>query len=82
MNESSKEVPCRFLSFEIPYYFIQKIEEYNSIFGQKQIQNIHYTLCMIENKYKQEKIDLLIQTNIKKCMDWCIKYNIPYYNFS
>ena len=76
MNHSNKEIPCRFLSFEVPYYFVQKIEEYNSIFGQKQIQNIHYTLSMIENKYKQDKIDLLIQTNIKKCMDWCIKYDV------
>ena len=76
MNYSNKENPCRFLSFEVPYYFIQKLEEYNSIFGQKQIQNIHYTLSMIENKYKQDKIDSLIQTNIKKCMDWCIKYDI------
>jgi 23S rRNA U2552 (ribose-2'-O)-methylase RlmE/FtsJ len=76
MNVSKKEVPCRFLKLEIPYYFIQKMEEYNSIFGQKQIQNIHYTLCMIDNKYKQDKIDLLIQTNIKKSIEWCIKYNV------
>jgi 23S rRNA U2552 (ribose-2'-O)-methylase RlmE/FtsJ len=81
MTISKKEVPCRFLSLEVPYYFVQKMEEYNSILGQKQIQNIHYTLCMIENKYKQEKIDLLVQTNIQKCIHWCMKYNVPYYNF-
>jgi len=78
MNVSKKEVPSRFLNMEIPYYFVQKIEEYNSIFGQKQIQNIHYTLSMIDNKYKNDKIDLLIQTNIQKSIEWCMKYNVPY----
>jgi hypothetical protein len=63
---------------EIPYYFIQKVEECNAIFGQKQIQNIHYTLSLIDNKYKQDKIDLLVKKNIQKSIEWCMKYNIQY----
>lgn len=54
------------------------MEEYNAIFGQKQIQNIHYTLSLMETKTKLEKIEMLIKTNIQKSTDWCIKYNIPY----
>jgi len=57
---------------------MKKLEEYNAIFGQKQIQNIHYTLSMIENKTKYDKIETLIKTNIQKSTDWCIKYNVPY----
>jgi 23S rRNA U2552 (ribose-2'-O)-methylase RlmE/FtsJ len=72
----------RFLKSQTNYGFLQKIEEYNAIFGQKQIQNIHYTFSLIENKGKFEKIDLLIKTNIKKSVDWCIKYQIPYNIFS
>lgn len=78
MNKENNEVPCRFLDIEIPYYFIQKIEECNAIFGQKQIQNIHYTLSLIDNKYKQDKIELLLKKNIQKSIEWCIKYGIQY----
>jgi 23S rRNA U2552 (ribose-2'-O)-methylase RlmE/FtsJ len=78
MLKNKKEVPCRFLNVEVPYYFLQKIEEYNAIFGQKQIQNIHFTMSFIDNKYKQEKIEMLIKTNIQKSTNWCLKYDVPY----
>jgi 23S rRNA U2552 (ribose-2'-O)-methylase RlmE/FtsJ len=67
----------RFLNIDISYLFIKKMEEYNAIFGQKQIQNIHYTLSLMETK-KLDKIEMLIKTNIQKSTDWCIKYNIPH----
>jgi len=65
-------------TYSIPYYFLTKIEEYNSIFGQQQIENIHYTLSLMESKPKQEKIDIIIKTNLQKCMYWCIKHNVQY----
>ena len=65
-------------SFNVPYYFLSKIEEYNSIFGQQQIENIHYTISLIENKQKPEKLDYLIKSNIQKCINWCIKHNLHY----
>jgi 23S rRNA U2552 (ribose-2'-O)-methylase RlmE/FtsJ len=70
--------PLRFLNTEISYLFIKKMEEYNAIFGQKQIQNINYTLSLMETKTKLDKIEILIKTNIQKSMDWCTKYNIQY----
>jgi len=76
MNQDTD--PLRFLNINVSNLFIKKIEEYNAIFGQKQIQNIHFTMSLIENKTKYDKIDLLIKTNVKKSVDWCIKYNIPY----
>jgi len=69
----------RFLSIPVSMCFLSKIEEYNAIFGQQQIENIHFTLALIDNKYKQEKIDNLINTNIQKCILWCTKYNIPFH---
>lgn len=66
----------RFLNIPISYYFLIKIEEYNAIFGQQQLENIHYTLSLIENNYKQEKINLIIKTNIQKCLQWCLKHKI------
>jgi len=59
--------------------FLVKIEEYNAVFGQQQIENIHYTISLIENKYKQEKIDQLLKINSSKCIYWCNKHNIPYH---
>lgn len=72
----------RFLSCPISYLFLIKLEEYNAIFGERQIENIQYTLSLIENKYKQEKINALINTNIQKCINWCIKYKLEYNSMS
>jgi len=82
MMEDETTIPARFLSINIPCYFVQKIEEYNSIFGQKQIQNIHFTLSIIENKYKQDKIDDMIKVNVQRSIDWCTRHNIPYYSYN
>jgi len=68
----------RFLNTPISMCFLSKLEEYNAVFGQQQIENIYFTLSLIDNKQKQEKIDNLINTNIQKCNLWCIKHNIPY----
>jgi len=68
----------RFLNTPISMHFLVKLEEYNAIFGQQQIENIHFTISLIDNKHRQEKIDNLININIEKCILWCTKYNIPY----
>jgi 23S rRNA U2552 (ribose-2'-O)-methylase RlmE/FtsJ len=67
----------RFLNFPTSSYFLTKIEEYNAIFGQQQIENIHFTITLIENKHKQDKIDNLVKMNIQKSIAWCLKYKIP-----
>jgi 23S rRNA U2552 (ribose-2'-O)-methylase RlmE/FtsJ len=57
---------------------INKIEEINAIFGQQQIENISYTLNLITNRAKQERIETLKRNNIQKSIQWCEKYNIPH----
>jgi hypothetical protein len=80
---SMKDDNClRFLKSQTNYGFLQKLEEYNAIFGQKQIQNIHYTFSLMDSKGKNDKIDVLIKMNLKKSVDWCIKYKIQYNIFS
>jgi 23S rRNA U2552 (ribose-2'-O)-methylase RlmE/FtsJ len=68
------------LNLNLDYFFINKIEEYNAIFGQQQIENIAYTLNVIgsKNKSKNDKLDILKKNNIQKCIQWCEKNNIPY----
>jgi 23S rRNA U2552 (ribose-2'-O)-methylase RlmE/FtsJ len=64
--------------FEIDYYFINKIEEFNAIFGQQQIENINQTLNLIVSKNKNDKLENLKKTNIQKSIIWCQKNNIFY----
>ena len=71
----------RLFPFNLPNYFMSKMEEYNAIFGQQQLENINYTLRFIENKTKGEKIESLIHINLSKCVKWCIKHNIEYNTF-
>lgn len=67
----------RIFNFDIPYYFINKVEDCNSVFGQIQIENISSTLNLIDN-YRTDKIESLKKYNISKCISWCQKYNLPY----
>lgn len=68
----------RFLNISLPLCFVSKLEEYNAILGQQQIENIHYTILLIDNKHNQDKIDALIKMNVQKCMQWCVKHDLPY----
>lgn len=67
-----------FLNLQIPNFYLSRLEEFNAIFGQQQIENIHYTLSLLQNKSKQDKINQLIINHIEKCIHWCDKHNIPY----
>jgi len=67
-----------YINLPLKQIFINKIEEFNSILCNKQIKNILNTLKLIENNDKKsDKIDHLTSDNIKSCISWCIKNNIP-----
>ena len=55
MMESPQLSIKRFLSLPIPIYFLNKLEEYNAIFGQQQIENIYNTISLIQNDQKNNK---------------------------
>ena len=82
MLNNENNLCTRFLNISIPNFYLTKLEEYNAIFGQQQIENIHYTLTLIQNKNKSDKINQLIQAHIDKCIYWCVKHNIPYTSLS
>jgi len=65
----------RFLTCPISYYFYKKIEDYNAVFGQQQIENINITLDLIHNR---KNIDNLVKINVQKCVQWCNKHNVQY----
>jgi 23S rRNA U2552 (ribose-2'-O)-methylase RlmE/FtsJ len=64
------------LNFNIDYFFTNKIEEYNAIFGQQQIENINNTLTFISCKNNGEKLESLKRNNVQKCIRWCEIHNI------
>lgn len=80
--ETNNKINCysvidSLFSFNLPYYFTNKIEEYNAIFGQQQVENINLTLQLIHcNKY--DKLELIKKNNIQKCINWCQEYNMDY----
>ena len=69
------------LRISLPYYFINKIEDYNAILGQQQIENINTTINRIINKdTNDDNIKELININVTKCINWCTRHNIPISN--
>ena len=74
-----KEYPhiSSILNNDLDYYYINKIEEYNAILGQQQIENINSTISLFTCKNKNEKIETLKKNFIQKCVQWCEKHNIP-----
>lgn len=72
----------RFLDLAIPRIFITKLEDYNSMFGQQQIENIYYTISIIDKHPKGDKTEQLIKQNTTKCINWCIEHEVPYNTFT
>ena len=81
-NITNQPYVHRFLNCSIPLSFVSKVEEYNAILGQQQLENIHATLLLIDNQYNQEKIDSLVNTNIQKSILLCTKLGIQHNNFT
>ena len=63
--------------YELPYYFVNKVEEYNAIFGQQQVENIGNTLNLMDNS-KYDKLEVIKKNNIQKCINWCQQYKLDY----
>jgi len=72
----------RLLNCTIPRHFTKQVEDINAIFGQQQIENIHYTISLIDKQPKQDKLDQLVKQNVTKCVNWCIEHSIAYNNLA
>jgi hypothetical protein len=72
----------RILNIRVPRHFTKQIEDTNAMFGQQQIENIHYTISIIDKNTKHDKTEQLTKQNIAKCVNWCIEHNVPYNNIT
>ena len=60
------------LNLDQNLYFLNIIQEINHILGQRQMENILYTIKLIGNKDKyKEKIEKMKNTNIQRSIKWC-----------
>ncbi len=62
---------------EHQYYFINKLEEFNIITGQQQIECYDNIINIYKCRNRDEKMENLKKNNIQKCIQWCEKYKIP-----
>ena len=59
-----KAIISSFLTINIPYYFLQKLEKYNGVLGEKQLSNIEQTFALILNVSLQEEMTLLQKNKV------------------
>jgi len=70
------------LDFDIPSYFLSKIDDMNIIIGQQQLESLDMIINILKNKNKEDKIETIKKSNIQKSVAWCEKYKIPCNRFS
>ena len=64
------------INFNIPYFFLNKINDINITLGQYQLETIQQFINILKNKSKIDKLDILKNNNKQKCIQWCEKYKI------
>lgn len=79
MGNNKTQYIHRFIKIDISSFFLNKIQEYNAIFGQQQLENIAYTLTLLK-EFTEDKKHSLVRNNIIKCIHWCEKYNVSFNN--
>jgi hypothetical protein len=78
----NSETIVSLLNHELPYFFVNRIEEPNAIIGQQQLEAYDHVINIYKNKNKDDKIDTLKRNHIQKCIQWCEKNQIPHNKFS
>ena len=76
VNVINNDYIHRILNIKIPNYFLNKIEEINTLLGQQQMENISCTFTLIKSN-NTLKIDTYKKNNLNKCIKWCLKHNLP-----
>lgn len=68
--------------FDLPYYFITKLDDMNITIGQQQLEALDQIISILKNKNKDDKIEMIKKSNIQKSVSWCEKYKIPCNKFT
>lgn len=80
-NLTENKIIDSIIDNEIPYIFLNKIEESCIVIAQQQLEAIDQIINIIKNKNKDDKIETLKRNHIQKCIQWCEKYKMPHNKF-
>ena len=72
----------KIITNDLPYYFLNKIDDINIIIGQQQLESLTQIINILKGKNIEEKIEVLKKNNIQKSVHWCEKFKIPCNKFS
>ena len=78
LNKPDLQNVTQLINYDIPAYFIYKINEINLITGQQQLELCRQLLYIYMGPNQLYKLDQYKQKNIQKWADWCVKMHIPY----
>ena len=81
LNNNTRLIVESLTNDDLPYYFMNKIEDSNINIGHQQIEHLDLILHIIKNKNRDDKIETLKKNNIIKCIQWCEKFKIPHNKF-
>jgi hypothetical protein len=70
------------IDYELPTYFVNKINDINVIIGQQQIESHDQIINVMKNKNRYDKLDMIKKINIQKSVNWCEKHKFPFNKFS
>jgi hypothetical protein len=66
---------------ELPYYFLNRLEESNLVIGQQQLEAYDQIINIFKNRNRDEKMENLKRSHIQKCIQWCEKNQLPHNKF-
>jgi hypothetical protein len=81
-NTNKNNSSHSFHNIEIPIFFLNKLEEFNIITGQQQLNAYNQIINLVKMKNKEDKIENYKKINVQKCISWCEKYKIPSNKFN
>ena len=80
-NNSQNKYIHSLINNDIPYYFLNKLEESNAVIGQQQLEAYDQIINIFKNKNREDKIETLKRNHIQKCIQWCEKNQLPHNKF-
>jgi len=81
LNDGVDKCIASLINDELPYYFLNKLEESNAVIGQQQLEAYDQIINIFKNKNRDEKIEILKRQHIQKCIQWCEKNQLPHNKF-
>jgi len=80
-SDSQPKFVHSIITNDIPYYFLNKLEESNSVIGQQQLEAFDQIINIYKNKNRDDKLESLKRNHIQKCIQWCEKNQLPHNKF-